>query len=183
MGAGRRRGDRRSRGRKARHLPGGGGPETSPSWGLQQTEPAAARELEKRHQRGGGGPEACARPRPPARLLLASPGTGHAQAASQAAGGHQAVDRLDPGPRICPGRGDASYGLEVDAAGKQKLKSHEEPSAWRSKLAPFLFKTRLFKVKFINQPKTCTVDSALHLMLTFHNICVLFHCIGFFFSP
>ena len=66
--------------------------------------------------------------------------------------------------------------------GNRNLRAVEEPSARRSKLAPFLFKTRLFKVKFINQPKTCTVDSALNLMLTFHNICVLFHCIGFFFT-
>ena len=28
--------------------------------------------------------------------------------------------------------------------------------------------------------KTCTVDSALNLRLTFHNTCVLFHCIGVF---
>lgn len=57
----------------------------------------------KRQQRGGGDPGACARPRPPARLLLAAPGTGHAPAPSQAVGGHQAVDRLDPGPRLWRG--------------------------------------------------------------------------------
>lgn len=125
-GAARRRGDQRGRGRKARYLPGGGGPAPSRSRGLQQKEPAAARELEQRRRRGGGGPgqrAAPPQPRPPARLLLAAPGTGHAQAASQAAGATRLQAGWAPGfvsgeGGSCPGRG-----LEIDAAVKRELKS------------------------------------------------------------